>query len=146
MITNEDSQSLAVEGEPVFEGFFLQTVLSGMDAQVEQTVRDKIGTDWQIKHIGDALTQFEVKQPKMTTGDGSNLSIRTIWNITYRLRISPGIVDAEPLFGIPLPEKPIPRSNAFSPVAFSVNQDLPESDDAHWSLNELHVFEAWDAF
>lgn len=133
----------------VFEGFFLEMVLPEMKEAAELVIRKNLGGSWKIKPIGDRFTQFEVLPERTATLDSSALSIKEIWEATYRMRAAPGVVDAEPLFGVPLPEHPVHQVGELSPVAgaaLSLNQDLPESDDPHWSLNELHVFEAWAEF
>ena len=134
---NDADASVAERIDPVFEGFFLQMVLPDMDQQAEQACLENLGEGWKIKHIGDALTQFEVSQPKEGMGAAGSVSIKEIWDRTYRLRIAPGVVDADPLFGVPLPERPIRKVGEFSvesTAAFSLNADLPESDDADWGI------------
>lgn len=135
--------------EPVFEGFFLQLVLPDMEQRAREGVVENLGAGWELKPIGDASTQFEVFQPRRATEQGHTLSVKQVWETTYRLRSAPGVVDAEPLFGVPLPERPIHNVGEFSTeaaAAFSLNEHVPESDDAHWSLNEMHVFQAWAEF
>lgn len=133
----------------VFEGFFLQMVLPKMQVEAEHVIHENLGTAWVIKPIGDRFTEFEVSPATPPISDAPVLSIPEIWEATYRLRMAPGVIDAEPLFGVPVPQFPVHRLGDASPVAaaaFGLNEDLPESDDPHWSLNELHVFEAWAEF
>jgi hypothetical protein len=130
----------------VFEGFFVEMVLPDMKAAIESVVRDNLGATWQIKPIGDRLTQFEVLPKKDLSSDSSAL-IKQAWEATYRLRGAPGVVDAEPLFGVPVPDRPVHKMEEFMPAAaFGMNEDLPESNEPEWGLRQLHVLEAWNDF
>lgn len=133
----------------VFEGFFLQMVLPKMEVEAEHVIHQNLGAAWEIKPIGDRCTEFEVLPATPAISDAPVLSIPEIWEATYRVRTAPGVVDAEPLFGVPVSQFPVHRLGDVSPIApaaFSLNENLPENDDPHWGLNELHVFEAWAEF
>ena len=133
---------------PVFEGFFVEMVLPNMKTALEHVVSQNLGAAWEVKPIGDRFTEFEVSPKKDVTSGAPALSIREIWEATYRLRGVPGVIDAEPLLGVPLPEYPVHNVGDFPPpgAAFSLNQDLPESGEADWGIKQLHVYEAWNDF
>jgi serine protease len=128
---------------PRFEGFFIQMVMPGLEGRCGEIVAEFLGSDWQIKPIGDNYTEFEI------TLNDDTLSAKQAWDKTYELRSQPGIIDAEPLFTVPIPQhdnwdeelKPLPRD--------SNNQANPMSEDGEnpdWSLKQLRVFETWQRF
>lgn len=122
-----------------FEGFFLQMVMPGLEQRAREIVA-ALGSDWEVKPIGDNLTEFEVI-PK-----GDVLSVKEAWTRTYYLRSLPGVVYAEPLFTVPIPDRSDRNHQLMQQEADPQPQNLNESSDPDWSLKQLRVFEAWSRF
>jgi serine protease len=135
----------------IFEGFFLQMVMSGQEAKCREIVSQVLGSDWEVTLIGDNDTEFEVTSQIL-------LSSKEAWDKAYNLHSQPGIVYAEPLFAVPVPMPIEPNQN--------LNQDIDqpktrlltgfdnqnqqsvndESSDVDWPLKQLRVFETWQRF
>jgi serine protease len=126
-----------------FEGFFIQMVMPGLEGRCGEIVAQSLGSDWQIKPIGDNYTEFEI-----TLNDDA-LSAKEAWNKSYELRSQPGIIDAEPLFTVPIPEHDDwdeelkPQFRAFDNQTNQISQG---AEDPDWSLKQLRVFETWQRF
>ncbi|BAZ07963.1 S8 family peptidase [Calothrix sp. NIES-3974] len=123
-----------------FEGFFLQMVRPGLATRCEDIIRKILGTDWQIKPIGDSTTKFEI-----TKGDDA-LSVKQAWDKTYELRSQPGIIDAEPLFAVPVPERRDWDTGLKPDFAIFNNQIAAESSDVTWGLQQIRVLDAWQKY
>jgi serine protease len=127
-----------------FEGFFIQMVMPGLEGRCGEIVAQFLGSNWQIKPIGDNYTEFEI-----TLNDDS-LSAKQAWDKTYELRSQPGIIDAEPLFTVPIREKDDwdeELKPQFRALDVQVNQQITnEGENPDWSLNQLRVFETWTRF
>ncbi len=129
MHTNEQSNN-QTNLNPIFEGFFLQMVMPGLEGRVSEIVTQALGANWEVKPIGDNFTEFEVTQHEDT------LSTKDAWDKSYHLLGQSGVVDAQPLFAVPF-------------LGEESNQQVTidaESDDVDWSLKQLRVFEAWSRF
>ncbi|MBF2017076.1 MAG: S8 family serine peptidase [Rivularia sp. T60_A2020_040] len=83
---------------PRFEGFFIEMVMPDLEDRCREVVSQILGESWNITPIGDNLTEFEI-----TLNDDA-LSVKQAWDKTYELRSQPGVVDAEPLFAVPVRE------------------------------------------
>ncbi|MBE9215942.1 S8/S53 family peptidase [Plectonema cf. radiosum LEGE 06105] len=81
-----------------FEGFFIEMVMPDLEDRCREVVSQILGDNWRCTPIGDNLTEFEI-----TLNDDA-LSIKQAWDKTYELRSQPGVVDAEPLFAVPVQE------------------------------------------
>lgn len=125
---------------PKFEGFFLQMVMPGLQQRVQKIVTQGLGSDWKIKPIGDNFTEFEVTKKQ------DALSVKQAWDKSYYLRSQPGVVDAQPLFAVPIPNYPAWNDESTQPRATFAPKNLDESSDVEWSLKQLRVFEAWSRF
>ncbi|MEM7725760.1 MAG: S8 family serine peptidase [Cyanobacteria bacterium P01_A01_bin.45] len=139
MQTNEQTQNSYIPTVR-FEGFFLQMVMLRKIEKCQEIVRKVLGSDWEIKQIGDNLTEFEI-----TLHDDA-LSVKQAWDKTYDLKMQPEVIDAEPLFAIPFTEdKDIydPLSTEFADIE---NQNSNESDNVNWCLEQMHVLEAWKQY
>ncbi|MBW4603649.1 MAG: S8 family serine peptidase [Calothrix sp. FI2-JRJ7] len=138
---------------PIFEGFFLQMVMAGQQDKCQEIITQALGSDWEVKLIGDNGTEFEI-----TKSDANTLSTKEAWDKAYNLRSQPGVVYAEPLFAVPVAMPIDPTQN------FNQDIDLPtgrrltgfenpnqqnindESSDVDWPLKQLRVFETWQRF
>jgi serine protease len=115
---------------PKFEGFFLQMVMPGLEGRVSEIVTQTLGTDWEVKPIGDNFTEFEVTQRE------DALSVKGAWDKSYHLLGQSGVVDAQPLFAVP-----------FRGETNQQEADIDaESSDVDWSLKQIRVFETWSRF
>ncbi|MBW4593535.1 MAG: S8 family serine peptidase [Brasilonema angustatum HA4187-MV1] len=123
-----------------FEGFFLQMVKPGLEHRVREIVTKTLGSNWKVKSIGDNRTEFEVSKK------GDTLSVKEAWDKTYHLRSQPGVVDAQPLFAVPLPSSDWNQESKQPVGNFAHQALLDESSDPEWSLKQLRVFEAWSRF
>ena len=81
-----------------FEGFFIEMVMPDLEDRCREVVSQILGENWNCTPIGDNLTEFEI-----TLNDDA-LSVKQAWDKTYELRSQPGVVDAEPLFAVPVRE------------------------------------------
>jgi serine protease len=145
----------------VFEGFALETIRAPKIKDIRALVASTLGPGWRVRRFGDEPTDFEVtsRKHKLTTAQA--------WEATYRLRATPGIVYAEPVFAVDLPPRPANRPTAVDlqpPEAYVAGletavaaeamniincfggEHLDESADPHWSLSETEVQAAWDEF
>ncbi|NJL63138.1 MAG: S8 family serine peptidase [Methylacidiphilales bacterium] len=126
-----------------FEGFFIQMVMPGLEAKCGEIVAQSLGSNWQIKPIGDNNTEFEI-----TLNDDA-LSAKQAWDKSYELRSQPGIIDAEPLFTVPITQNQNWDEQLKPQLQQSENQANQVSEDAEnpdWSLKQLRVFETWQRF
>lgn len=131
-------------GRAIFEGFFIQMVLPGQEERAREVVAERLGAGWAINPVGDAGTEFEVIYDKRSDAEQVALSASEAWEAAYHLRAQPGVVGAEPLFGVPLPERPPATSDAA--FNFEATSDPDGSDDPEWSLKKMRVMEAWALF
>ena len=154
---------------PQFEGFFLEMVVPNLEKRCQEVVSKILGEQWDIKPIGDNLTEFEI------TLKDDTLSVKQAWDKTYELRSQPGVIDVEPLFAVPVRESRsnLEMSQAQSPttrsditnlvdilISFfsglfnlfssndvgSFNQSELDSDDVNWVLRQMKVFQAWEKY
>ncbi|MBW4665897.1 MAG: S8 family serine peptidase [Cyanomargarita calcarea GSE-NOS-MK-12-04C] len=123
-----------------FEGFFLQMVVPGLEQRCQEIVTQSLGNDWKVKAIGDNLTEFEI------TPNQDGLSVKEAWDKTYYLRSLPGVVDAEPLFAVPITERSDWEQESRPLVGGLETKALALSSDLDWSLKQLRVFETWARF
>lgn len=137
---------------PVFEGFFLQMVMAGQEDKCREIVTQVLGSDWEIKLIGDNNTEFEITSQH-------NLSSKEAWDKAYNLRSQPGVVYAEPMFAVPI-AMPIDSNQDFNqdidqPIERQLTgldnqnqQNINNNDDSDvdWPLKQLRVFETWQRF
>lgn len=122
---------------PKFEGFFLEMVMPGQKQKVQEIVTEAFGLDWNVEEIGDNLTEFEVTLNKDV------LSVKDAWDKSYNLRSQPGVVDAQPLFTVPLSDTT--DFNQEPEVGMERSIDNLNTD-VEWSLKQMRVFEAWSRF
>ncbi|MBF2064374.1 MAG: S8 family serine peptidase [Calothrix sp. C42_A2020_038] len=129
---------------PVFEGFFLQMVMPSQEYQCREIVTQVLGSDWEVRLIGDHGTEFEIIPNQI------DLSLKEAWDKAYCLRSQPGVVDAEPLFAVPVIMRVDLEQQFGRQLKGFGNQNQPdlidESRDVDWSLKQLRVFEAWQRF
>jgi serine protease len=135
-----ERQSNPPNFDPKFEGFFLQMVVPGLEQRCRELVTQSLGKDWKVKLIGDNLTEFEI------TPNQHGLSVKEAWDKTYNLRSLPGVVDAQPLFAVPITERSDWEQESRPLIASLENEALAQSDDVDWSLKQLRVFETWSRF
>jgi len=122
---------------PKFEGFFLEMVMPGQKQRVQEIVTEAFGLDWNVEQIGDNLTEFEVTLNKEV------LSVKDAWDKSYNLRSQPGVVDAQPLFAVPLSD----REDFNQEPEVSMERAIDDqSTDVEWNLKQMRVFEAWSRF
>ncbi|MGA9998102.1 MAG: S8 family serine peptidase [Pyrinomonadaceae bacterium] len=148
MSANANPTSQPTIPAAIFEGYYIQMVMPDEKQRAQEIVDSVLGTGWRLMAIRDTNTDFEVT---MVAGGVEStadiLTIKEAWENTYRLRSTPGLVNAEPLFGVPV----VPgRGSAAVPADFSAEvgfnwtpPDIPESNDALWSLKQMRIFEAW---
>lgn len=123
----------------VFEGFFLQMVIPGLEHRAKKVVSQALGSDWNVKPIGDNHTEFEV------TKKNNGLSVKQAWDKTYYLRSRPGVVDAEPLFAVPLPSNPdLNQEQKMGIPAGKEPQD--GTTEVEWHLKQMRVLDVWSRF
>jgi serine protease len=120
---------------PKFEGFFIEMVMPGQKKRVQEVVTQAFGLDGQVKSVGDNQTEFQVTLKKKV------LSVKDAWDKSYHLRSQPGVVDAQPLFAVPLAD--VSQSE---PIGDTQGQIEEQSSDVEWSLKQIRVFEAWSRF
>ncbi|MGI8499832.1 MAG: S8 family peptidase [Hassallia sp.] len=120
---------------PKFEGFFIEMVMPGQKQKVQEIVTEAFGLDGQVKSLGDNRTEFQVTLNKKV------LSVKDAWDKSYRLRSQPGVVDAQPLFAVPLAE-----NSQSEPIGDTQGQIEEQSSDVEWGLKQVRVFEAWSRF
>ncbi|GAX43283.1 protease [Tolypothrix sp. NIES-4075] len=120
---------------PKFEGFFIQMVMPGQKQKVQEIVTEAFGLDGQVKSLGDNHTEFQVTLKKKV------LSVKDAWDKSYKLRSQPGVVDAQPLFAVPLPD-----NLQSEPIGDTQGQIEEQSNDVEWGLKQVRVFEAWSRF
>ena len=128
---------------PKFEGFFIQMVMQGQKQRVQEIVTEAFGLDCQVKSLGDNGTEFQVTLNKKV------LSVKQAWDKSYYLRSQPGVVDAQPLFAVPIPEPIAEQSRNFNqsePIGDTQGQIEEQSSDVEWGLKQVRVFEAWSRF
>ncbi|MBD0263065.1 MAG: S8 family serine peptidase [Tolypothrix sp. Co-bin9] len=122
---------------PKFEGFFLEMVMPGQKQRVQEIVTEAFGLDWNVEQIGDNLTEFEVTLNKEV------LSVKDAWDKSYNLRSQPGVVDAQPLFAVPLSDR---EDFNQEPEVTRERAIDNQSTDVEWNLKQMRVFEAWSRF
>lgn len=122
---------------PKFEGFFLEMVMPRQKQRVQEIVTEAFGLDWNVLQVGDNLTEFEVTLNKEV------LSVKDAWDKSYYLRSQPGVVDAQPLFTVPLSDREGLNQEpevGMERTIYNLNTDV------EWSLKQMRVFEAWSRF
>lgn len=138
---SSDRHSNPNDISPKFEGFFIQMVMPGLQQRVQQIVTKALGSNWKIKQIGDNFTEFEITSQK------DILSVKQAWDKSYYLRSQPGVVDAQPLFAVPIPYRYDWNPTSKQPrTVIERNQIDQESNDPEWGLKQLRVFETWSRF
>ncbi|MFH7026386.1 MAG: S8 family peptidase [Heteroscytonema crispum UTEX LB 1556] len=134
-----DRFSPSNEFSPKFEGFFLQMAMPELDQKATEIVTQALGSNWNVKPIGDNLTEFEVTQQE----DG--LSVKEAWDKTYYLRSQPEVGDVQPLFAVPIADRWDWNQESTPEAGIERNID-DVSGDPEWNLKQLRVFEAWSRF
>jgi serine protease len=124
---------------PKFEGFFIEMVMSGQKQRVQEIVTEAFGVDGKVKSLGDNRTEFQVTLNKKV------LSVKEAWDKSYHVRSQPGVVDAQPLFTVPIAEQSR-NFNQSEPIGDTQGQIEEQSSDVEWSLKQVRVFEAWSRF
>lgn len=142
MSSNETTEAANVNA--IFEGFFIQMVLPGQEKSARNVVTEKLGAGWAVNPVGDSGTEFEVVYDRNSDAEKVTLSAPEAWEASYQLRAQPGVVGAEPLFGVPLPERPPAASEAG--FSFVDAPHLAGSNDPQWSLKKMRIMEAWALF
>ncbi|WP_242055285.1 MULTISPECIES: S8 family peptidase [Nostocales] len=122
---------------PKFEGFFLEMAMPRQKQRVQEIVTEAFGLDGNVKQIGDNLTEFEVTLNKKV------LSVKEAWDKSYNLRSQPGVVDAQPLFAVPLSDREDLNQEPEVGMERTINN---LNTDVEWSLKQMRVFEAWKRF
>ncbi|MGI2906724.1 S8 family peptidase [Tolypothrix sp. VBCCA 56010] len=120
---------------PKFEGFFIEMVMPGQKQKVQEIVTKVFGFDCQVKSVGDNRTEFQVTLNKKV------YSVKDAWDKSYNLRSQPGVVDAQPLFAVPLAD-----NSQSEPIGDTQGQIEEQSSDVEWGLKQVRVFEAWSRF
>lgn len=122
----------------VCEGFAIELTDAGAKSQVSRQVSELMGPDWTLRPAGDRDTDFELRQSK------GKISTRQAWNKSYKLRSIPGVAYAEPLFATTVDDNPAWTKDESE--RDNKEAHLPESLDPEWSLEAIHVKEAWSQF
>jgi serine protease len=118
-----------------FEGFFLQMGAPNLENECREIVEKTLGTDWQIKPIGNDSTEFEI-----TLNDDA-LSSKDAWDKSYDMATNPGVITAEPLFTVPVTQQK-PDLELFK----NDDEIAKESSDVTWGLQQMRVLEAWQKY
>lgn len=149
---------VAVASGPLFEGFALVMLKPGQEARAAEVVAQELGTDWRVRPFGDEGVTIEVTPAGQKRGA---LSPAEAWQKAYRLRTLPGVVNAEPIFAVSpassefdeLAAQPAPTEGGDGEggpgdVSFGLlgGDDLDESEDPDWSLQQLKIVEAWEVY
>jgi serine protease len=137
-----DRVSSSHELDPKFEGFFLQMAMPGLEQKTTEIITQTLGSNWNVKAIGDNFTEFEVTQQENGL---SGLSVKEAWDKTYDLRSQPEVADVQPLFAVPIPDRADWNQESTPEAGIARNID-DASSDPEWSLKQLRVFEAWSRF
>jgi len=104
---------------------------------VEAAMLKMLGADWTATSLPiDAFT-FEL------TTEHPQLSVREAWELAYRLQKEPGIAHAEPNLIVPLENVTPDEGPARGVKSFFGGKALPGSAPPEWSLDNIHVKEAW---
>jgi hypothetical protein len=104
---------------------------------VEAAMLKLLGADWTATPLPiDAFT-FEL------TTEHPQLSVREAWELAYRLQQEPGIAHAEPNLIVPLENVAPDEGPASGAKSFFGRKPLPGSAPPEWSLDNIHVKEAW---
>lgn len=149
----------AAASGPLFEGFALVMLTPGQEARAAEVVAQELGPDWRARPFGDEGVTFEVTPPGQKRGA---LRPAEAWQKAYRLRALPGVVNAEPIFAVP------PASSEFDEPAaqpapaegeaggggpgdvsfgsLADGDNLDESQDPDWSLQQMKIVEAWQVY
>lgn len=148
--------------QSVFEGFAVQVSEPIQGSALQAELASVLGSGWTASLFGDRTdgraTRFDV------TSSEHRLSVSEAWQMSYRLRAIPGVLYAEPLFEVAVSGRPdwnvalAPDllaskrfEEAFDPGLVLCGagpnfKDLLESDEPEWSLQQMHVPEAWARF
>lgn len=106
-------------------------------AVIEAAARRLLGAGWTASSLPlDAVT-FEV------TTEHPQLSVREAWDLAYRLQEEPGIAHVEPNFIVPLENLTPDEGPALRAKSFFGKKLLPGSAPPEWSLDNIHVKQAW---
>lgn len=151
----------AEQQTPVFEGFYLQVRNRDEAATVLGTVAAALPGPWNFKPVGEGGTDYEVTSSEVA------LSVVEAWEMTYRLRMLPGVLYAEPLFAVTVsappaesggppppspgsPRTPFPPDRSGDPDPTRSGSDssapLPESERPDWIFQQMRIYEAWAKF
>lgn len=137
-----EPRTAAVPAAVTFEGFAIE-LLSTLSPDEARVRLAPALPGWRIEPFGDRPTDLEALPPA-----GESLGQRDAWDLAYQIRAVPGVVYAEPLFVVPLPDED-PGAGPAPDVpgaAWTAAEHLPESDPLEWSLRQLHVPEVWDTW
>ena len=133
---------------PEFECFAIQVAGPEKSAQsfAEKIASQVLGKDYDLRcSVEPGSDQFELF-PKR------HLGVDEAWDLTYRLRETPGVVDAEPLFVAALGiwrdrHDPVREPSGNIRASGISIGDLPEAkSDPEWSLKQIRAHQAWDLF
>ena len=104
---------------------------------IEAAMLKLLGANWTATPLPiDALT-FEL------TTEHAQLSAREAWELAYRLQEEPGIAHAEPNLIVPLENVAPDEGPAIRTKSFFGKKPLPGSAPPEWSLDNIHVKQAW---
>ena len=104
---------------------------------IEAAMLKLLGADWTATPLPiDAFT-FEL------TTEHPQLSVREAWELAYQLQQEPGIAHAEPNLIVPLENVAPDEGPASGVKSFFGRKPLPGSAPPEWSLDNIHVKEAW---
>jgi serine protease len=104
---------------------------------IEAAMLKVLGAGWMATPLPiDAFT-FELAT------EHPQLSVREAWEEAYRLDQEPGIARAEPNLIVPLENVVPDEGPAVGPKSFFGGKPLPGSAPPEWSLDIIHVKEAW---
>jgi serine protease len=155
----DDDASLAPSGNgqpgPVFQAFTVKSTPGRGHRKVADAAVGLLGAGWTVQNYGGSNTQFEV------FAEEGRLTQNEAWNLTYRLRMQPGISHAEPVFKAWITDRPdwgitadadadvgggetqVGALSGISNTFCGRGPDLPEAQNREWSLSMARVLRAW---
>lgn len=134
-----------------FKGFAIQISHTELEEQVLDLIakHPQFGEAWQMQSFGGDTTDFLLNNDQLNN-DQNSPSFEEAWNLTYVLRLIPGIIYAEPIFDVKWrfnlnKEHPLALDLLFGDSSNS--ETLKKSrDNPNWIIERTHVQEAWQLF
>ncbi len=138
---------------PVFQAFTVKTTAGRGWRKASDAAVGLLGAGWTVRGYGGSDSCFEV------LADEGRLTPGEAWDLTYRLRMQPGVSYAEPVFKTWITDRPdwgitvdaelsgggaqIGGLSGISDTFCGRGPDLREAQNREWSLAMAKVLEAW---